>query len=155
MNKATAIFRVDAILLALFLLALLLVWPEIITHSFVHVIPGLLLLGVVVVHLYLHRRWIETVYRNYHQMGRRARNKALLNLALLSAYLVAGSVGAAARLMLYLSPAVHFHLGVWHVILVVPLIVLQTAHLALHFGWIKKNVRARIFTRISDRPVNT
>ena len=155
MNKATTIFRVDAILLALFLLALLLVWPEIITHSFVHVIPGLLLLGVVVVHLYLHRGCIQTVCRNYHQMGRRARNKALLNLALLSAYLVAGGVGAAARLMLYLSPTVHFHLGVLHVILVVPLLALQMVHLALHFGWIKKNVRTRIFTQQSDRPANS
>ncbi len=155
MNKATTIFRVDTILLALLLLALLLVWPEIITHSFVHVIPGLLLLGVVVVHLYLRRGWIQTVCRNYRKMGRRAQNKALLNLALLSAYLMASGVGAVARVMLFFSPPVHFHLGVLHVILVVPLIVLQTAHLALHFGWIKKNVRTRIFTRISDRPVNT
>ena len=154
MNKATTIFRVDTILLALLLLALLLVWPEIITHSFVHVIPGLLLMGVVVVHLYLHRGWIQTVRQNYHKMGRRAQNKALLNLALLSPYLVAGGVGAAARLMLYLSPAVHFHLGVLHVILVVPLIVLQTAHLALHFGWIKKNVRTRILTRVPVRQAN-
>lgn len=155
MNKATTIFWVDTILLALLLLALLLVWPEIITHSFVHVIPSLLLLGGVIVHLYLHRAWIHTAYRNYHKMGRRAQKKAILNLALVSAYLVVGGIGAVARLMLFLSPAVHFHLGVLHVILVVPLIVLQTAHLALHFGWIKKNVRTRIFTQQSDRPANS
>lgn len=154
MNKATTIFRVDMLLLALLLLALLLAWPEIITHSLVHVIPGLLLLGVVVVHLYLHRGWIHTVYQNYHKMSRRAQKKALLNLALLSAYLVAGGVGVVARVILLLSPTVHFHLGVLHVILVVPLLALQMVHLALHFGWIKKNVRTRILTRIPVRQAN-
>jgi alpha-beta hydrolase superfamily lysophospholipase len=46
-------------------------------------------------------------------------------------------------------------LGVVHVILVVPLFALQMAHLALHFGWIKKNVRTRILTRIPVRQANT
>jgi len=109
----------------------------------------------VVVHLYLHQGWIQTVRQNYHKMGRRAQRKALLNLALLSSYLVAGGVGMMARFMLFLSPPVHFHLGIFHVILVVPLFALQTAHLALHLGWIKKNVRTRILTRIPVRQANT
>ncbi|MBP6015307.1 MAG: hypothetical protein KA586_01160 [Candidatus Promineofilum sp.] len=144
MNKATLLFWVDIALFILLLLAILMVWPEVLTHANVHVIPGLLLMGGVIVHLYLHRNWIKMVFRNYRKMTRSAQEKALVNLALMVAYLIAGVVGAVARLMLYNYPQVHIHLGILHGILIVPLFTLQTIHVWLHFKWIKKNVQTRI-----------
>lgn len=144
MNKATRIFWVDIALFVLLLLTVLMVWPEVITHANVHVIPGLLMMGGVIVHLYLHRNWITMVFRNYRKLSRSVREKTLLNLALLVGYLLAGVVGVVARLMLYNSSQVHIQLGIMHVILIMPLFTLQTIHLGLHFKWIKKNVQTRI-----------
>ena len=143
MNKATINFWLDTALFLLLLLAILTIQPEIADHSFVHVFPGLLLMGAVAVHLYLHWEWITAVYRNYRKMGRHAQKNVLVNLALFGTYLVAGGVGVCARLMLFVSPHVHFHLGILHAVLVVPLLTLQMLHLALHFKWIRKNVQTR------------
>jgi O-antigen/teichoic acid export membrane protein len=146
MNKATLNFWVDTALFILLLLAILMIMPEIKTHSFIHVIPGLLILVGVVVHLYLHRKSIKAVFQNYRKMDRHAQENVLLNLALFGAYLVAGGVGGFARLMLFVYPHVHFHLGILHVVLTAPLLTLQAVHLARHFKWIRKNIRTRILT---------
>lgn len=144
--KATHNFWLDTALFILLLLVILTVWPEVLTHSFVHVIPGLVIMSGVALHLYLHRNLINSVRRNYRKMGRSAQKKAILNLALFGAYLAAGSVGCLARLILFVSPDIHLHLGILHAILIVPLLTLQMIHLALHFKWIKRNVQTRVST---------
>jgi hypothetical protein len=108
----------------------------------------LVMVGVIV-HLYLHWDWIKAVFRNYRKMGRQAQGNAIIDLALLGAYLASGGMGLLARLMLFIFPLAHIHLGILHVILSVLLLTLQTIHLARHFKWIKKNVQTRIFGNLS------
>lgn len=149
MDKAKLIFWVDTALFSLLVLAILSIGPEIFSHGFMHVIPGLLIMAGAIIHIYLHWDWIKAVFRNYRKMGRAAQENAMLDLALLCAYLIAGGMGILARLMLFIFPVVHIPLGILHVILSALLLTLQTIHLARHFKWIKKNVRVRIIDRLS------
>ncbi len=145
MKKSTQIFWVDAGLAGLLPVTLLMVVPEIFSHAFVHVLPGLLLMAVAGLHLWLHRDWITVALRNFRKMSRQAQQNALLDLALFGAYFLCGGVGLSARLMLFISPIHHIFLGIIHVILTLLLLGLQTLHIARHFKWIKANVRARLF----------
>lgn len=148
MNKASLIFWCDAALFGLLLIVVLMIVPEVASHAYVHVIPGLLVMLGAGAHLWLHRSWVAVAFKNFKKMAHPAQENAMIDLGLLGAYALCGGIGLFARLMYYISPHQHFHLGIVHVLLAGLLLAIQTVHLARHFRYIKKNIRARIFGTI-------
>jgi tellurite resistance protein TehA-like permease len=149
MKTSLSIFWVDAVLFALLVLALLMVLPEIASHTFVHVLPGLLLMTGAGLHLWLHWDWIKTAFSLFGKMPKPTRVNALLDLALFVAYLVCGGLGLSARLILFVSPLHHIFFGILHALTAVLLLSLQTIHLARHFKWIKTSVRRHALGALS------
>jgi hypothetical protein len=140
MKRNTLNFWVDASLFILLSLSVLTVLPEVMTHSMIHAVPGLLLIGGVGVHLWLHRKWITTTLRRFASLSGRARRTAGLNALLLGVYLACATMGLAARRHLDTFP-LHFAFGVRHLFLALLLLVLQATHIIRHWSWITATYR--------------
>jgi hypothetical protein len=150
MKTSLSIFWVDTALFGLLVLVLLTVVPEIASHAFVHVLPGLLLMAAAVLHLWLHWDWIKIAFSRFGKMPKQAQANALLDLALFGAYIVCGGLGLSARLILFVSPLHHILFGILHALTAVLLLTLQTVHLARHLKWIKTSVRRHALGPFSD-----
>jgi hypothetical protein len=152
MKKNTLNFWVDMMLFCLLILTVLAVPPEALTHSMVHVVPGLLLIGGVGVHLWLHRSWIVSSARRYASLSAQARRAIWLNAALLGVYLACAAMGLTARSHLADNFELHIHFGLRHVFLALLLIVLQITHIARHWKWITATCRRVFRSGVTPRP---
>jgi hypothetical protein len=140
MTKNTTIFWVDAVLLALLAATILSVTTEVFTHSFIHVVFGILLSAGALLHIVLHWSWIKNAFLRFNRMPDQARANALLNLALFCAYILCGGMGLTARAMFIFLP-LHVLLGVVHVLLAILVITLQGIHIARHWKWLTATTR--------------
>jgi len=152
MKRNTLNFWVDVSLFILLSLSVLTVLPEALTHSMIHAVPGLLLIGGVGVHLWLHRKWITTTARRFNSLSGRARRTAGLNALLLVVYLACAAMGLAARSHLDTFP-LHFAFGVRHVFLALLLLVLQATHIIRHWSWITATFQRVMDTRTTPRAI--
>lgn len=135
MAKNKTLFWTDMALLALLAATFLSITVEVFTHSFIHVIFGLLLSGSALFHIILHWNWIKSAVERINDLPDQARTNALLNLALFCGYIVCGSMGLIARVLLIILP-LHVLLGWFHVLLAILVVTLQVAHIARHWKWV-------------------
>jgi hypothetical protein len=135
MAKNKRLFWIDMALLALLAATFLSITAEVFTHSFIHVIFGLLLSGSALFHIILHWNWIKSAVWRINDLPDQARSNAWLNLALFGGYIVCGSMGLIARLMLIIPP-LHVLLGWFHAVLAILVVTLQIVHIIRHWKWI-------------------
>jgi hypothetical protein len=146
MKKQTLLFWLDAGLLMMLGITLLTAGPEFFSHTFMHVILGILLSGGALLHLGLHWDWIKRALQGFGQLPDTVRRNALVDLALFCAYAVCGGVGLISRAMVVFLP-LHVFLAVIHVLLAVGVMVLQMTHIILHWKWLAASARRLLVSR--------
>lgn len=143
MAKNKTNFWVDIALLVLLAATILSFTQEIFTHSFMHVILGLVLSSSALLHIILHWNWIKIAFERFNRLPHQPRTNALLNLALFCSYFLCGSMGLTFRALLTMHP-LHVLLGWFHALLAILAITLQVVHIVRHWKWLTATSRRMI-----------
>jgi hypothetical protein len=147
MKKRKLIFWTDLVLFSMLMLSILTIFPGVIGHEYIHVLPGISILLIVLLHLWQHKDWIFNAFRRFGRLPAQVQANAFIDLFLVGTYVLCGTLGLTARMVSAFDLHVHIFFGLIHAVLAVALLFLQTLHLARHYKWIKGNIHSNLFVR--------
>jgi hypothetical protein len=111
-------------------------------NSMFHLIFGISMILVVVLHIGLHWKWIINVICHYDRLPNSSRNNFWLDCGSICTFILCGIMGLIARINLFPFHQ-HLFLGVSHVFLSVLSFTLLIIHISRHWKWITNITRKK------------
>ena len=136
-----SLFWLDASMLLLLPITVITFPLDFVFLGVVHRVFGGLLILMAMIHLLMHWNWLVKSFTRFQELPASTRKKFISDGCLCVGYIVGGGSGFLAHLVSWFNIPLHIHLGIFHGLVIMGLLILQAYHILTHKEWIATMLR--------------